>query len=176
MKISDLLKLSTDNLRRRKGRTALTVIGVVVGTCAIVAVSYTHLDVYKRQLQSAFCEKQQIYLVYIIHKFHPHAMAAGLTFRKDSGIPVSYTHLDVYKRQPVHREPVRRSAVCTPTRTVEIDTVHVIGERINPTGKKRFKEALRDGDMDYILSQAVDVYKRQDAKSGKRSACDEHSV
>lgn len=36
MKISDLVKLSTDNLRRRKGRTALTVIGVVVGTCAIV--------------------------------------------------------------------------------------------------------------------------------------------
>jgi len=38
MKISDLLKLSTDNLRRRKGRTALTVIGVVVGTCAIVVM------------------------------------------------------------------------------------------------------------------------------------------
>ena len=56
----------------------------------------------------------------------------------------------------MHREPVRRSAVCTPTRTVEIDTVRVIGERINPTGKKRFKEALRDGDMDYILSQAVE--------------------
>ena len=36
MKISDLVRLSTDNLRRRKGRTALTVIGVVVGTCAIV--------------------------------------------------------------------------------------------------------------------------------------------
>ena len=36
MKISDLLRLSTDNLRRRKGRTALTIIGVVVGTCAIV--------------------------------------------------------------------------------------------------------------------------------------------
>ncbi len=38
MKIADLLKLSTDNLRRRKGRTALTVIGVVVGTCAIVVM------------------------------------------------------------------------------------------------------------------------------------------
>jgi ABC-type antimicrobial peptide transport system permease subunit len=38
MKISDLLRLSTDNLRRRKGRTALTVIGVVVGTCAIVVM------------------------------------------------------------------------------------------------------------------------------------------
>lgn len=38
MRISDLLKLSTDNLRRRKGRTALTIIGVVVGTCAIVVM------------------------------------------------------------------------------------------------------------------------------------------
>ena len=27
----------------------------------------------------------------------------------------------------------------------------VVGERINPTGKKRFQQALRDGDMDYIL-------------------------
>ena len=38
MKISDLLRLSTDNLRRRKGRTALTIIGVVMGTCAIVVM------------------------------------------------------------------------------------------------------------------------------------------
>lgn len=38
MKISDLLRLSFDNLRRRKGRTALTVIGVVVGTCAIIVM------------------------------------------------------------------------------------------------------------------------------------------
>lgn len=38
MKISDLLRLSTVNLRRRKGRTALTIIGVVVGTCAIVVM------------------------------------------------------------------------------------------------------------------------------------------
>ena len=32
----------------------------------------------------------------------------------------------------------------------------IIGERINPTGKKRFKEALRDNDMDYILSQGLE--------------------
>lgn len=38
MKTSDLLRLSFDNLRRRKGRTALTVIGVVVGTCAIIVM------------------------------------------------------------------------------------------------------------------------------------------
>jgi ABC-type antimicrobial peptide transport system permease subunit len=36
MKISDLLKLSFDNLRRRKGRTALTVLGVVIGASAII--------------------------------------------------------------------------------------------------------------------------------------------
>lgn len=36
MKISDLLRLSFDNLKRRKGRTILTVLGVIIGTCSIV--------------------------------------------------------------------------------------------------------------------------------------------
>ena len=31
----------------------------------------------------------------------------------------------------------------------------IIGERINPTGKKRFKEALRSCDMQYILSEGI---------------------
>lgn len=30
----------------------------------------------------------------------------------------------------------------------------IVGERINPTGKKKFKEALRNGDIDYILGEA----------------------
>ena len=33
--------------------------------------------------------------------------------------------------------------------------VGVIGERINPTGKKRLKEALRTGNHDYVLSEAI---------------------
>ena len=32
----------------------------------------------------------------------------------------------------------------------------IVGERINPTGKKRFKQALRDNDIDYILSQGLE--------------------
>ena len=36
MKISDLLRLSLDNLKRRKGRTFLTVLGVIIGTCSII--------------------------------------------------------------------------------------------------------------------------------------------
>ena len=31
----------------------------------------------------------------------------------------------------------------------------MVGERINPTGKKRFQQALREGDMNYVLEQAV---------------------
>ena len=36
MKISDLIRLSFDNLKRRKGRTFLTVLGVIIGTCSII--------------------------------------------------------------------------------------------------------------------------------------------
>ena len=56
----------------------------------------------------------------------------------------------------VKREKVSYSAVCTPSKVVEIEGVKVIGERINPTGKKLFKEALKNNDLDYILKQAID--------------------
>jgi len=46
-------------------------------------------------------------------------------------------------------------AVCSATKAVDIEEPRIIGERINPTGKKLFKQALIDGDMDYILNQAV---------------------
>ncbi len=54
--------------------------------------------------------------------------------------------------------PEIRSAVCSAEKTVVIDQPRIIGERINPTGKKLFKEALRKGDMDYILGQAIEQY------------------
>ena len=44
----------------------------------------------------------------------------------------SYTHAVVFAEEPV-----------------------LIGERINPTGKKRLKQALKENDMDYILSEGV---------------------
>ena len=46
--------------------------------------------------------------------------------------------------------------VCSPTKTVKVDAPKIIGERINPTGKKRFKQALIEQDMNYILSQAIE--------------------
>ena len=44
----------------------------------------------------------------------------------------SYTHAVIFDKSPI-----------------------LIGERINPTGKKKFKEALKSGDMDYILREGL---------------------
>ncbi len=42
------------------------------------------------------------------------------------------------------------------THAVEIGSVPVlIGERINPTGKPKFKQALREGNIGYILSEGI---------------------
>ena len=46
--------------------------------------------------------------------------------------------------------------VSSHTHSVEFSCAPIlIGERINPTGKKRLKQALKDGDMDYILQEAI---------------------
>lgn len=52
--------------------------------------------------------------------------------RKEHTLVSSYTHSVEFKDMPV-----------------------IIGERINPTGKKRVKQALREGDLAYIQSEAV---------------------
>lgn len=55
------------------------------------------------------------------------------------------------------KRPVKRvSLACSAVNCVTINQPRVIGERINPTGKKRFKEALINHDIDYILGQAVE--------------------
>ena len=56
---------------------------------------------------------------------------------------------------PADKIPIRRSCLCTPVRFVEVDGIIVVGERINPTGKKRLQQALRDGDSAYPCAQAV---------------------
>ena len=51
-------------------------------------------------------------------------------------------------------------AVCSAQKTLVMQAgkpcANVIGERINPTGKKRLKEALRSGDFDYAVGEALD--------------------
>ncbi|MBR4472957.1 MAG: homocysteine S-methyltransferase family protein [Oscillospiraceae bacterium] len=62
---------------------------------------------------------------------------------------------------PISNEkPPRSDGVCSATGTAVFDGVRVIGERINPTGKKRFQQALREQDIDYIVARGIE---QQDA-------------
>ncbi len=48
-----------------------------------------------------------------------------------------------------------RNGICSARQVAEDGRLRIIGERINPTGKKRLQQALREGDMDYIAALAV---------------------
>ena len=58
--------------------------------------------------------------------------------------------------KPVPVTDKNLSVVSSYTHAVYFDNDPIlIGERINPTGKKRFKQALMDHDMDYILNEGL---------------------
>ena len=52
--------------------------------------------------------------------------------------------------------PAPRQGVCSASHMTELSGVRVIGERINPTGKKRFQQALRERDFNYIMERAIE--------------------
>ena len=57
---------------------------------------------------------------------------------------------------PVPLSAKNKTVISSYTHAVDFaDEPILIGERINPTGKKRFKQALLEKDMDYILSEGV---------------------
>lgn len=58
-------------------------------------------------------------------------------------------------KTPAPRRYDAVSFVCTPVTPKRLDGVRVIGERVNPTGKKRFQQALLEDDLDYILDVAI---------------------
>ncbi len=62
----------------------------------------------------------------------------------------------VRKLTPLPLCEKEQTLISSYTHSVEFGKKPVlIGERINPTGKKKFKEALRAADMDYILQQGL---------------------
>lgn len=66
-----------------------------------------------------------------LNKTSSHMKSVPLT-KKNITVVSSYTHAVKFEQEPI-----------------------LIGERINPTGKKRFKQALIENDMDYILSEGI---------------------
>ena len=62
---------------------------------------------------------------------------------------------------PVKIEKKNFSVISSYTHAVEFGYEPIlIGERINPTGKKKFKEALKANDTDYILKEGVSQQER----------------
>ena len=75
------------------------------------------------------------------------------------GTTPDYIHAlaSVKPSAPVMSEKKTDTLVSSYTHAVNFaDAPILIGERINPTGKKRFKQALRDRDIDYILKEGLD--------------------
>ena len=58
-------------------------------------------------------------------------------------------------KQPAPRKYDAAGFVCTPVTPTRLDGIRVIGERVNPTGKKRLQQALLEGDLDYIVDVAI---------------------
>lgn len=57
---------------------------------------------------------------------------------------------------PQKNHELKKSVITSGTRIVEFGKEPIlIGERINPTGKKKLKQALNDNDISYILNEAI---------------------
>ncbi len=56
---------------------------------------------------------------------------------------------------PKRIEKKQITCVSSYTRSVEFARPALVGERINPTGKKRLKQALKEGDIGYILNEGI---------------------
>ena len=57
--------------------------------------------------------------------------------------------------QPLPLQEKDFTCISSYTHAVYFDKTVLIGERINPTGKKRFKQALIENDVSYILSEGL---------------------
>jgi len=69
---------------------------------------------------------------------------------------------EIKKIDPVKTIEKNNTVIASYTKYVNIggkEQPKLIGERINPTGKKKFKEALRNNDIPYIIQQGLDQIK-----------------
>lgn len=65
--------------------------------------------------------------------------------------------VDITKgHKPVKPKENNHSYLCSSREYVDITKVHVVGERVNPTGKKVFQQALINHDIDYVKNQAIE--------------------
>lgn len=68
-------------------------------------------------------------------------------------------HIKVFKTSIKDFSPTKvikkdYTFVSSSTKTIIVDSIKIIGERINPTGKKKLKEAIKNSDLEYIVNLA----------------------
>ena len=82
--------------------------------------------------------------------------AAGAGIRGGCcGTDPDYIRALAGRKFPAAVTPEVPGAVCTGPVCVKTDGIRVIGERINPTGKKRLQQALLEDDTDYLVEMAI---------------------
>ena len=62
---------------------------------------------------------------------------------------------ELLKTEKKETVDTQKGVICGHSSAVTLDKPRIIGERINPTGKKKFKEALENNDLDYILNEGI---------------------
>ncbi len=63
-------------------------------------------------------------------------------------------NLDKLKIVEIEKEV--KSIVCSPSKCVEIKAPTVMGERINPTGKKLLQQSIKNGNFDYAINLGLE--------------------
>ncbi|RXM58280.1 homocysteine methyltransferase [Clostridium tetani] len=58
-------------------------------------------------------------------------------------------------KKVINKKVEKNTMICTPSKTVIVDEIKIVGERINPTGKKILKESLKNKNMNYVLKEAI---------------------
>lgn len=103
-----------------------------------------------------------------LYDMAPEQFASALAPAADAGVTIfggccgtSPAYIRALRQALAGKKPAARSFhpvgfVCSPTVPCRLEGVRVIGERVNPTGKKRFQQALLEHDLDYILDVAVE--------------------
>lgn len=70
--------------------------------------------------------------------------------------PEFITEISEYKGlEVVKRNEYRKTIINSATKLCNIDNVVICGERLNPTGKKKLKQALIDENYDYLIKEAI---------------------
>ena len=112
MQLREMHQTQVD-IRQNEIMKFLTIVTTIFMPLTLIAgsVSYTHLDVYKRQVYNYVEENYSVDASLFEHY--------GSYFLASNNDAVSYTHLDVYKRQDLYRIGMAKSGISYQNRAKE---------------------------------------------------------